>query len=147
MTGSEPPPPLHPLPSLNDPLQLDDAKRLGWNWGGFLLPYLWLVGHGRVTLGLLLLLSWSIPLVGWLNLVAYPLTGFYLGLNGFTVAWRHQPYHDLEQLREREREWAIWGFIGIVLLVVGAAFFMAFLAPVYRDVLDGMGGMGLIEGP
>jgi hypothetical protein len=136
------PPPPPPLPSGNDPYRSDEAKRLGWNWGAFLLPYLWLIGHGRVTLGLLLALSWTIPLVGWLNFLAYPVIGIYLGLNGFELAWRHQPYHDVEQLATREREWAVWGFIGIILLLVGAAFFMAFVAPIYRDVLSSMEGYG-----
>ena len=152
MTMSEPPPDTPPetppasflpdLPSQNSPYLLGEAKALGWNWGGFLMPYLWLVGHGRVTLGLLLSLSWAIPLVGWLNLLACPILGIYLGLNGYEQAWRHQPYHDLEQLRTREREWSIWGFVGVILFLVGIAFFMAFLAPVYREVLDNMEGFG-----
>ena len=137
-----PPPPPTPLPSGNDPYRMDDARRLGWNWGGFLLPYLWLIGHGRVTIGLILALSWTIPLLGWANFIAYPVIGIYLGLKGFETAWRYQPYHSVEQLEAREREWAVWGFIGIVLLLVGAAFFMAFVAPIYRDVLSSMEGYG-----
>ncbi len=142
---AEQPPPLPPvaaLPSGNDPYQLQAARNLGWNWGGFLLPFLWLIGHGRLTLGLLLTLSGAIPLLNWLTLLAYPVAGIVLGLKGFEVAWRHQPYHSVEQLEEREREWAIWGFIGIVLLVVGASLFIAFLLPMYREMLGAMEGYG-----
>lgn len=110
------------------------AERLGWNWGGFLLPYFWLLGHGRVTAGFLLLLSMAIPMVGWVHLLLYPAAGIYLGLNGFRLAWRYQSYHGLEQLQEREREWAIWGFIAVVAVLIALAFVLAMLGPLMREV-------------
>ena len=32
-----------------------------WNWGAFFMNWLWLMNHGRVTIGVLLLLSGFVP--------------------------------------------------------------------------------------
>jgi hypothetical protein len=122
---------------------VDEAKRLGWNWGGFLLPYLWLIGHGRVAAGMLLMLSTGVPFFNLLHFAVYPILGIYLGLNGYEQAWRHQPYHSTEQLRLRERDWAIWGFVAVV-LVLGCLVFTALVfAPFYREALRTVQDMGI----
>lgn len=109
------------LPSGNDPATLDTVKRIGWNWGGFFIPYLWLLGHGRTTAGFLLLLTTAVPLLNVLHLILYPATAIYLGLQGYEISWRHRAYHSVEQLRDGEREWAWWGAL-VLLLVVGGVF-------------------------
>ena len=142
LSGAPPMAPL-PLPSGNDPALVPAAERLGWNWGGFLVPYLWLIGHGRVTIGFLLLLSMGIPVVFWLHLLLYPAVGIYLGLNGFRLAWRYQPYHGLEQLREREREWTAWGFLMVGVVVIVLALALAFLGSFLRQMNGIMGQYSL----
>ena len=72
-------PPTLPLPSGNDPLSLDEAKRLGWNWGAFVLPYLWFLGHGRVAAGMLLLISSGVPVLNLLHIVVYPILAILSG--------------------------------------------------------------------
>ncbi len=136
-------PPTLPLPSGNDPLSLDEAKRLGWNWGAFVLPYLWFLGHGRVAAGMLLLISSGVPVLNLLHIVVYPILAFYLGLNGYEQAWRHQPYHSVDQLRSREREWAIWGFVAVALVLVSLVFAALVFAPFYREALRSVQDMGL----
>jgi len=121
------------LPSGNAPHLLDDARHLGWNWGGFLIPYLWLIGHGRLTLGFLLLLSACVPFFGLAHLVFYPAAALYLGLNGYELAWREQPYHSIHQLQERERPWMLWGAALFIMLFV-----MLLLALVYLRFLTGL---------
>lgn len=123
---------LHRLPSGNAPQLLNDARHLGWNWGGFLIPYLWLIGHGRLTLGFLLLLSAFVPFLGLAHLVFYPAAALYLGLNGYELAWREQPYHSIGQLEEREHSWMLWG---AALFIV--CFAMLFLALVYLRFVAG----------
>jgi hypothetical protein len=119
------------LPSGNTPQLLDQARHLGWNWGGFLMPYLWLIGHGRLTLGFLLLLSACVPFFGLAHLVFYPAAAIYLGLNGYELAWREQPYHSIGQLEERERAWMLWGaalFIVLFVILLLALVYLRFLA-------------------
>lgn len=134
-------PALPPLPSGNDSRALDGARSLGWNWGGFLLPYLWLVGHGRVSTGVLLILSSFLPLVSAFHLVLYPAFAVYLGLNGYETAWRNQPYHSVEQLRDREREWMLWGFIGVIVFLGSALLFAIYFGSFFMDAMRELEGM------
>jgi hypothetical protein len=131
------------LPSGNDPERLTEARGLGWNWGGFLLPYWWLVGHGRPGVGFLLLVSVTIPFVSLIHLLLYPLACIYLGLNGYEMAWKHSPYHSVEQLREREVIWGWWGLAGVLLFMVFALMILAFWASLtagLREALQGLPG-------
>lgn len=102
-------PALSTFPSGNSPEALSQVRQLGWNWGGFFLPYFWLIGHGRLSLGIVLTVSAVIPFLSFIHLFVYPATALYLGYNGYELAWREQPYHSIGQLRERERTWTLWG--------------------------------------
>jgi hypothetical protein len=133
---------LESLPSGNDSTRLIDAKNLGWNWAGFLLPYFWLIGHGRATLGFILLFSACVPFTWLFHLFLYPMTALYLGLNGFEIAWRSQPAHSIAQLREREREWIWWGAVYNLLLLGTAAVFLVYLRTVIDEVLWNLQGQG-----
>lgn len=108
LPGEPEPAPLS-FPSGNAPEELTRVRQLGWNWGGFFLPYFWLIGHGRLSLGILLTLSALVPFLGFIHLAIYPATALYLGYNGYELAWREQPYHSIGQLRDRERTWTLWG--------------------------------------
>jgi len=135
-----PSPPI-PLSSGNAPELLGDARNLGWNWGGFLIPYVWLIGHGRLTLGFLLLLTACVPFLGLAHLVFYPAAALYLGLNGYELAWREQPYHSVHQLEERERVWMFWGaalFIVFFVTLLVALVYLRFLAGQVDDFIEGL---------
>jgi len=130
------------LPSGNDPAQLEAARGIGWNWGGFLIPYLWLLGHGRATAGFLLLISTAVPLLNIVHVILYPAAAIYLGLQGYAISWRHRAYHSVEQLVDGEREWAWWGAL-VVLAVVGGAFLsMVYMRGVVNEVWRQMDVMG-----
>ncbi len=78
----------------------DEIK--GWNWGAFLMPYLWPLSN-HVWIGLL---AW-VPSVGWLM-------GFALGSKGNEWAWKSKKWRSIEQFKAHQRGWAIAGlFIGI----------------------------------
>jgi hypothetical protein len=134
--------PVPPLPSGNDPSQLEAARNLGWNWGGFLLPYLWLIGHGRLSTGLLLILTTTVPFVCLLHFLIYPVTAIYLGLNGYEVSWRYRTAHSIEQLRDGEREWIIWGVVCILLILLGTLFFVVYLKAFVSQAWQEMETMG-----
>ena len=82
-----------------------------WNWGAFLLNWIWGIGNGTY-LALLVL----VPFVGFVMM-------FVLGAKGSEWAWRNRRWESLEQFRAVQRRWARWGlafWIAGGLFVVGA---------------------------
>lgn len=80
-----------------------------WNWGAFLLNWIW--GIGNNTFIALLTL---VPLFG----LVMP---FVLGAKGNRWAWRNGRWDSVEHFKRVQRQWAIWGAVvwiaGIVLFV------------------------------
>ncbi|MGO9597956.1 MAG: cytochrome c oxidase assembly factor Coa1 family protein [Isosphaeraceae bacterium] len=84
-----------------------------WNWGAFLLNWIW--GIGNDTFIALLMF---VPLV---NLVMM----FILGAKGSSWAWRNKKWESIEQFKVVQRKWAKWGvivYISIAVLFVGMFF-------------------------
>jgi|HubBroStandDraft_6_1064221.scaffolds.fasta_scaffold236564_2 hypothetical protein len=79
-----------------------------WNWGAFLLSWIWGVGNNTF-----IALFALIPIVGQLVMP------FVLGFNGSRWAWRNGRWDSVEHFKRVQRLWAIWGAIiwlgGIVL--------------------------------
>ncbi len=81
-----------------------------WNWGAFLLNWIW--GIGNNTFIALLTL---IPFVGLIM-------PFVLGAKGSGWAWRNGRWDSLEHFKRVQRLWAIWGAVmWIVAIVLGGA--------------------------
>jgi hypothetical protein len=81
-----------------------------WNWGAFLLNWIW--GIGNNTFIALLMF------VPGVNLVM----PFVLGAKGSAWAWRNKRWDSADQFRYVQRLWAIWGIVAwVVLLAVIAA--------------------------
>jgi serine/threonine protein kinase len=75
----------------------DEIK--GWNWGAFLMPWLWpLTNHVWIGLS-----SW-VPNYGWMGIVAIA-----LGLNGNEWAWKSRKWQSIEQFKAHQRRWTIAG--------------------------------------
>lgn len=70
-----------------------------WNWGAFLLNWIWGIGNS-VFIALLMF----VPLV---NIVMF----FVLGARGSRWAWRNRAWRDAEHFRSVQRKWAIAGVI------------------------------------
>lgn len=97
---------------LNNPAEIP-AELDRWNWGAFLLNWIWGIGNS-VFIALLMF----VPLV---NIVMI----FVLGARGSRWAWRNRAWRDAEHFRSVQRKWAIAGVIvwlGTLLLAVGLAF-------------------------
>jgi hypothetical protein len=81
-----------------------------WNWGAFLLNWIWGIGNS-VFIALLMF----VPLV---NIVMV----FVLGAKGSVWAWRNRRWDSVEHFRQVQRKWAIWGvviyFAGIAVAVL-----------------------------
>lgn len=82
-----------------------------WNWGAFLLHWIWGIGNG-VFIALLAF----VPVVG---ILVMP---FVLGARGNAWAWRSRRWTSVEQFRRVQRLWAIWGvvvWLGLIVLIAG----------------------------
>jgi hypothetical protein len=84
-----------------------DAELQKWNWGAFLLTWIWGVGNG----------------VFRSFLVFVPIYGIYewimLGKNGNRLAWKARHWDNIEAFRKTQRKWAMWGLIvDVVLLLI-----------------------------
>jgi hypothetical protein len=81
-----------------------------WNWGAFLLNWIWGVGN-NTFIALLTL----VPLVGIVMV-------FVLGAKGSRWAWRNGRWDSVEHFKRVQRQWAIWGIViwlGAIILFGG----------------------------
>lgn len=72
---------------------------LGWNWGAFLMPWLWLWTN-NVWLGLLCF----IPQIGFVMTII-------LGVKGNEWAWKSRRWRSIEHFKQHQRGWAIAGIL------------------------------------
>ncbi|MBD2530625.1 serine/threonine protein kinase [Nostoc flagelliforme FACHB-838] len=72
---------------------------LGWNWGAFLMPWLWMWPN-QVWYGLFSF----VPHGWWLMAIA-------LGSKGNEWAWKSRPWRSIEQFKAHQRGWAIAGIL------------------------------------
>jgi hypothetical protein len=85
-----------------------------WNWGAFLLNWIWGIGNNTF-----IALLMFIPLVN----IVMP---FVLGAKGSAWAWRNKRWESVEQFREVQRKWAKWSpivyvaFIGLFVILFGS---------------------------
>ena len=85
------------------------AELRGWNWGAFLLNWIWGLGN-RTPIALLTL----IPLVGIVMM-------FVLGAKGNRWAWENERWKSIAHFRRTQRHWAI---AGVIVWVVFTALFV-----------------------
>ena len=87
-----------------------------WNWGAFLLNWIW--GIGNNTLIALLIF---VPLFGLIWI-------FVLGAKGSEWAWRNKRWDSVEHFRATQRNWAKWGVIVWLgsMVVMGLIFVVVF---------------------
>ena len=81
----------------------------GWNWGAFLLNWIWGIGNSTYIAFLMF-----VPLV---NIVMF----FVLGAKGNEWAWRNRTWRDIEHFKQTQRKWRNAGLI--LLFVVFPLFF------------------------
>jgi len=102
-----------------------DAFLEKWNWGAFLLSWIWAFGHGLSLWGVIGLVAGFIPGVG--GLVALGIA-IYLGLKGNQLAWETGKYSSIEVLKETEQKWTKWA---IILFVVGLVLFVVSMVAIF----------------
>lgn len=92
-----------------------------WNWGAFLLNWIWGIRHN--TLAALLVF---IPLFGFVWL-------FVCGMRGSEWAWRNKRWDGIEQFRTTQRRWALWGVVAWVAALLVAWAGIVGIASLFKD--------------
>lgn len=127
-------------------IEIESAKN-SWSWGGFLLSWIWALGHACwwpffVVIGLVALsivtsivfLPLGFVSIGILNIFQLGLS-IYLGIKGNSIAWANGCFDNLEHFKAKEHRWTIAGIIvllvsillPLILLFVFFVFGIAFL--------------------
>ncbi len=78
-----------------------------WNWGAFLLNWVWGIGNNTFIALLTLVL--------FIGILIMP---FVLGAKGSAWAWRNGRWDGVEHFKRVQRSWAIWGAIIWVAAIV-----------------------------
>lgn len=76
----------------------------GWNWGAFLLTWIWGIGN-KVYWALLALLP--VPFVGLAVAIL-------LGIKGNDWAWQLKRWESVERFRRTQRIWMYWGIASLL---------------------------------
>jgi Cytochrome oxidase complex assembly protein 1 len=117
MTDTHPP----ALPTTEIPAEIDR-----WNWGAFLLNWIWGVGNNTF-----IALLTFVPFVG----LVMP---FVLGAKGSRWAWRNGRWDSIEHFKRVQRLWAIWGvvvWLGAIVLfggIFGGVFYLLMSSDAYK---------------
>src|SRR5437899_373958 len=78
-----------------------------WNWGAFLLNWIWGIGNNTF-----IALLMFVPVVNFVMV-------FILGAKGSSWAWRNKRWESVEQFKAVQRRWAKWGAVVWVAAVAG----------------------------
>ncbi len=97
-----------------------------WSWGASLLTWIWGICH-KVWISLLVF----IPYVGWVIPIV-------LGIKGNEWAWRAQHYNSIAEFQEREKKWAIAGFIVLGIIVLLIILFYSIIFSLLEGLLFGL---------
>jgi Cytochrome oxidase complex assembly protein 1 len=92
-----------------------------WNWGAFLLSWIWGIGNNT----LIALLAF-IPLVGFVMM-------FVLGAKGSAWAWSNKRWESVEHFKRVQRNWAIAGVVFWLALIVFFTALYFFIAAVIKS--------------
>lgn len=93
---------------MNDPPEIPPELDR-WNWGAFLLNWIWGIGNS-VWIALLMF----VPLV---NIVMV----FVLGARGSRWAWKNRAWRDADHFRGVQRRWAIAGLVVWLVMILSVA--------------------------
>lgn len=76
-----------------------------WNWGAFLLNWIWGIGNNTY-----IALLMFVPFVN----IVMP---FVLGAKGSNWAWSNKRWESIEHFKQVQRKWAIWSVIAYLVLI------------------------------
>jgi len=93
----------------------------GWNWGGFLMTWIWGIGN-NVWISLIALLG-LIPYIGWIISLTMRII---LGIRGSEWAWQNKKWDSIEHFKKMQRTWMWWG-LGLIIAYIVFIIALTFL--------------------
>jgi hypothetical protein len=103
-------------PSASVPGEIDK-----WNWGAFLLNWIWGIGNNT-----LIALLMFVPFFGFIM-------AFVLGAKGSAWAWRNRKWDSIEHFKTVQRKWALWALAVYALAVLAAIGIFFAVASALKD--------------
>jgi hypothetical protein len=99
----------------------------GWNWGAFLLGWLWATGNGVMTGFIIGTAGWVISWVpsphnetNWIFYSIELINCILMGVKGSEWSWKskYKKWNSVEHFKETQEKWRTWGFISVTLAPV-----------------------------
>jgi len=92
-----------------------------WNWGAFLLTWIWGLGNNTFIAFLMFVPFVNIPM--W----------FILGVKGSAWAWRNKRWESVEAFKRTQRKWAMWGPAVVVFFVLFSGGMFWTMATIFKN--------------
>ena len=95
----------------------------GWNWGAFLLNWIWAWNNIGAVWGIAGLFSGVIPFGSMIFSV-------FMGIKGNDLAWENRHFNSIQEFKDVQGKWSAWGagiwgfsmlFVIIMIFIAAAA--------------------------
>ena len=91
----------------------------GYNWGAFLLSWIWGIGN-KTYITLLSFLVAFIPFIGCLAALGM---NIWFGFKGNEWAWQNKHFESIEHFKSNQKKWTIAGIIVTIVSIIVCIFF------------------------
>ena len=91
----------------------------GYNWGAFLLSWIWGIGN-KTYITLLSFLVAFIPFIGCLAALGM---NIWFGFKGNEWAWQNKHFESVEHFKSNQKKWTIAGIIVTIVSIIVWIFF------------------------
>lgn len=91
----------------------------GYNWGAFLLSWIWGIGN-KTYITLLSFLVAFIPFIGCLAALGM---NIWFGFKGNEWAWQNKHFESIEHFKSNQKKWTIAGIIVTIVSIIVWIFF------------------------
>jgi hypothetical protein len=113
--------------SAQDSPALIQKEILRWNWGAFLLGWIWALGNKLwiwLPIGLAANAISLIPSQNnktfWISQICQILISVVLGIKGSEWAWKSKKWKSIEHFRKTQKTWLTWGIVfSVALFIIG----------------------------
>jgi hypothetical protein len=96
------------------------AELQGWCWAGFLMSWIWAIPHKAwlaFGIGIApLVIGFAFRPLRYLGIVA----AIFCGIKGNEWAWQNRQWVSIQEFKDTQRVWVIWGLALLALGIVGA---------------------------
>ncbi len=110
-----------------------------FNWGAFLLTWIWGLGN-KSYITLLALACWLLIFVPYISMISGMIglaLAIWFGIKGNEWAWRNKKFDGVEEFHKFQKKWVV---AGIIVQAISFTFGFAVIGFIFVAALKGMGG-------